>query len=254
MATAHSVESDSGSSFLGDRVVTSFPQHEVVKLDAETFIQWQQQVRLILRGYGLLDFLDGTLLAPPQFIPSSDGALVSNLVASIFEQQDNLLTSWLLSTISSSFLSSFTDVSTAGDVWFMVNNLFAADTIAKQSQLRHDLHSLRKGTLSVRLYVDKIKNLCALLTASGSPISEAECTAVLLAGLPTDFEAIVSHTSFSPIPLSFQRLVDALLKCEARQIRSVQDVLVAANAVEGTPLQPTDGGLRGGRLFGRGRG
>ncbi|XP_017628684.1 uncharacterized protein LOC108471599 [Gossypium arboreum] len=199
MATVHSVESDSGSSFLGDRVATSFPRHEVVKLDAETFIQWQQQVRLILRGYGLLGFLDGTLSAPP-----------------------------------SSFLSSFTDVSTAGDVWRMANNLFAADTTAKQSQLRHDLHSLRKGTLSVRLYVDRIKNLCALLAASGSPISEAECTAVLLVGLPTDFEAIVSHASLSPVPLSFQRLVDALL--------------------EWTPLQPTDGGLRGGRLSGRGRG
>ncbi|KAG8500677.1 hypothetical protein CXB51_002847 [Gossypium anomalum] len=117
MATTHSADSDSveptGSVFLGDSMVTSFPRHEVVKLDADSFIQWQQQIRLIPRGYGLLGFLDGTLIAPPRFVQSLDGALVTNPSASIFDQQDNLLTSWLLSTISSSFLSSFTDVRTA---------------------------------------------------------------------------------------------------------------------------------------------
>ncbi|XP_016711535.1 uncharacterized protein [Gossypium hirsutum] len=225
MVTTHSTDSDfvkpTGSVFLGDLVVTSFPRHEVVKLDTDLFIQWQQQIRLILRGYGLLGFIDGTFTAPPRFVQSFDGALVTNPSASIFDQQDNLLTSWLLSTISSSFLSSFTDVQTAGDVWIMANNLFAADTTAKQSQLRHELHSLRKGNLSIQLYVDKIKTLCALLAASGSPTSEAERTVVLLAGLSSEFEAIVSHASLSPVSLPFQQLVDALIEYEARQICSI---------------------------------
>lgn len=97
------------------------------------------------------------------------------------------------------------------------------------------------------MYVDKIKTLCALLAASGSPISEAERTAVLLAGLSSEFDAIVSHASLFPVPLPFQRLIDALSECEALQIRSVQDVLVAANVVEGTQLPSTDGAFRGGR-------
>ncbi|KAL1178797.1 hypothetical protein V6Z11_A03G118500 [Gossypium hirsutum] len=217
MATTHSVDSDSvdppSSVFLGDRVITSFPRYEVVKLDADSFIQWQQQIRLILRGYSLLGFLDGTLTAPSRFVQSPDGALVTNPFALVYDEQDNLLTSWLLSMISSSFLTLFTDVRTAGDVWIMANNLFAADTTAKQSQLRHELHSLQK-----------------------------------------EFDIIVSHASFSPVPLPFQRLVDALSECEARQIQSVQDVLVAANVVEGTQLPSTDGAFRGGRPPSRGRG
>lgn len=92
------------------RIVTSFPRHDVVKLDEGTFIQWQQEVRFILIGYDLIGFLDGTVFAPARFVQASDGTLVANPSASIFNQQDNLLTSWLLSTISSSFLSSFTDV------------------------------------------------------------------------------------------------------------------------------------------------
>ncbi|KAG8489057.1 hypothetical protein CXB51_017047 [Gossypium anomalum] len=223
MDTTHSADSDSvephGSVFLGDRVVTSFPRHEVVKLDEGSFVQWQQQVRLILRGYGLFGLLDGSLTAPARFVQSSSGDLVVNPAVSIFDQQDSLLTSWLVSTTGSSFLSSFTDVRTARDVWTVATNLFAADS------------------------------------TSGSQISEDERTAVLLAGLSSEFDAIVSSVSLSTSVLPFQRVVDALLECEARQVRSAQEVLVAANTVEGPPLPPTDGSFRGGgRSSVRGRG
>lgn len=86
----------------------------------------------------------------------------------------------------------------------MASSLFAVDTGAKQSRIRHELHSLKKGNLSVRNYVARIKNLCALLEASGSRISEEEKTEVLLAGLPLEFEAIISFARLSTGVLSFQ--------------------------------------------------
>ncbi|KAL1145427.1 hypothetical protein V6Z11_A11G298000 [Gossypium hirsutum] len=90
---------------------------------------------------------------------------------------------------------------------------------------------------------------------SGSQISEDERTAVLLAGLSSEFDAIISSVSLSTSLLSFQRIIDALLKCEACQVRSAQEVLVAANVVEGSPLSPTDGPFHGGgRSSVRGRG
>ncbi|KAG8500188.1 hypothetical protein CXB51_004156 [Gossypium anomalum] len=220
MATTHSDDSTSaepsGSMFTSDRVVTSFPRHEVVKLDESTFIQWQQQVRFILRGYGLLGFLDGTFTALTRFVRSTDGTLIANPSALLFEQQDNLLTSWLLSMISSSFLSSFTDVRTACDVWTMANSIFTADTSTKQLQLRHNLHSLKKGTLSVRAV------WCL----------DTERTVVLLAGLSSDFDVVVSSISLSP------------------------DVLISVNLIEGSQSHDVDGSSRGGRppLHGRGRG
>ena len=55
MATTNSATSDSVepqvSAFVADRVVNSFPRHEVVKLDEGTFVQWKQQVRFIVNGY-----------------------------------------------------------------------------------------------------------------------------------------------------------------------------------------------------------
>ncbi|KAK5826307.1 hypothetical protein PVK06_021224 [Gossypium arboreum] len=42
--TDFAVVEPSFAPFNGDRVVTSFPRHEVVKLSEETYMQWQQQV------------------------------------------------------------------------------------------------------------------------------------------------------------------------------------------------------------------
>ncbi|KAK5833658.1 hypothetical protein PVK06_017511 [Gossypium arboreum] len=137
-------------------------------------------------------------MAPTRFILSSDGSLAVNPSVLIFDKQNSLLTSWLLSTISSSFLSSFKDVRTTHDVWLMANSLFAADSSTKQSQLCHKLHSFRKV-----------------------------------------------HVPLSG-PLPFQRLVDALLDCEAQQVQSVQKVFVATNTVEGPPLLSVDVPRRGG--------
>ncbi|MBA0700989.1 hypothetical protein Goari_027218, partial [Gossypium aridum] len=66
--------------------------------------------------------------------------------------------------------------------------MFAADSDQRQSRLRHELHSLKKGSMSIRDYVAKLKSVCALLESSGTSISMAERTAVLLAGLPSEFE------------------------------------------------------------------
>lgn len=72
MAITYSPDSDSvdpsGSIFSGDRIVTSFPRHDVVKLDEGTFLQWQQHVCFILAGYDLIGFLNGTMSAPARFV------------------------------------------------------------------------------------------------------------------------------------------------------------------------------------------
>lgn len=112
MATTTSTDSASiehgGSMFTGARLVYSFLRHET---------------------------------APPRFVQFLKGSLVLNSDASAFIQQDRLLTSWLLSIINSSLLSSFTEARTMCDVWNTATCLFAAVTGTKLSQLRHDLKS-----------------------------------------------------------------------------------------------------------------
>lgn len=258
MATTNSAASDSvklnGSVFTADRVVNSFLRHEVVKLDEGTFLQWKKQVQFIVNGYDFFGFLDGSVSAPSRFVQAPDGTLVLNPAASVFTQQDNLTTSWLLCTISSTIISSFMDVQSTSEVWTTALAMFAADTDLQQERLRHELHSLKKGSLSIRQYVAKLKSLCAHLEASGTSVSVAERTAVMLAGLPSKFEGVVSSTSLSLTPLPFQRLVDALIECETHHVPPDQEVLYSANMVEESSLPASDGSVRGGRSPMRGRG
>ncbi|KAK8322733.1 hypothetical protein V6Z11_A12G188800 [Gossypium hirsutum] len=93
----------------------------------------------------------------------------------------------------------------------------------------------------------RIKTLCALLEASGTCIPEAEKTNVMLAGLPFDFDAVVSSVSVSFESVPFQRLVDALVECENRQLRTVQEVPMHANLVDGAPSPALEGSVCSGR-------
>lgn len=107
----------------------------------------------------------------------------------MFNQQDKLLASWLLSTG------------------------------AKVSRIKYDPHSTKKGDLTIKKeYIVKIENICTFLAASGSAVSEAEKVKVVLAGLSSDFDAILTLALFSTEHLPFQRLVDVLMEFESRQM------------------------------------
>lgn len=199
MVTTNSADSASVepsiAAFNGERVVNLFPRHDVVKLADATYIQWKQQIKLVLDGYDLLGFLDGIAPLPSRFVHTPDGVLALNPSASVFKQQDQLLTSWLFSTIDVALLPSFTDARLVCDVWTIATELFAADTGAKQSRLRHELHSLKK---------------------------DEEKLDIILTRLPSEFEGVVSSPSMSTSHISLQRVVNALVECENRLHRATR--------------------------------
>lgn len=112
--------------------------------------------------------------APSKFVHDAEGKLVPNSAFLLFQRQDKLLASWILSTISGEFLSSFTGTSAAHDVWSKACSLFGAASGAKISRLKHELHSVKKGHQSVKEYLGQIKKICDLLAASGHPVSTEE--------------------------------------------------------------------------------
>lgn len=102
---------------------------------------------------------------------------------------------------------------------------------AKMSRIKHDLHSIKKGELTVKEYIAKIQKTCALLEASRSILSEAEKVEVILAGLSSDFDEVITLASFSSETLPFQKLVDVLLEFENCQTRMVCDLPIHAHMV-----------------------
>ena len=66
--------------------------------------------------------------------------------------QDQTLLSWLLSTISEGILSSIFNYDTSFDVWKSIEKQFGVQSEAKVMQLRHELDTLRKESMSIEEY------------------------------------------------------------------------------------------------------
>lgn len=200
------------------RLVSVFPRQDTMKLEEGNFIQWQQHVKFIVEGYELTGFVDGSLHCPPRFLTDQDDNLTRNPEFAFFQQQDKLLASWLLSTIINSILVCFIGVKTSCDIWSTANRLFVAVTGSQLSRVKHDLHAIKKGTLFIKEYVAKIQNTCALIEASGHPVSEVEVE-VILTDLTLERDAVVAYASFTSEPLTMGKIIDMLMEYEGRSQR-----------------------------------
>ncbi|MBA0627097.1 hypothetical protein Godav_004648 [Gossypium davidsonii] len=116
-------------------------------------------------------------------------------------------------------MESTVDAKSDYDVWTTVTHLFAAVIEAKISRIYHELHSTKKGALSIKEYITKIHNTCALLDASGSQILETEKVEIVFAGLPLEFDAVLTLASFSSEPLPLQCPIDVLLEYEGHMLK-----------------------------------
>lgn len=91
-----------------------------------------------------------------------------------YKQQNKLSASWFFSTIYDDVLVHLTDARSSFDVWSTVVKRFASKSTLTISTLRHSLYSKKKGQLTIKEYLAKIKNLCDTLVAAGSVLSEQE--------------------------------------------------------------------------------
>lgn len=87
-------------------------------------------------------------------------------------------------------------------------------------QLKSKLENLKKGSLSLKEYFTKVKNIVDSLTAAGKPISRTNHIMHLLASLGTEFDSTVSVISTRVDPPSLQEVYSILLAQEGRNERN----------------------------------
>ncbi|KAL3639631.1 hypothetical protein CASFOL_017538 [Castilleja foliolosa] len=169
-------------------------------------------------GYGLEGYLTGDITAPATLITATDGVLTPNPEYSKWRRQDQLLVSWLLSSLTESLLITTVGLSTASDIWRSIENVFANQNKAKVMQIRLQLQTLKKGGLSMREYLNKVKSCCDLLSAAGERLSESDQLLYILGGLGVEYNPVlVSITSRSPLqPISLNEVHSILLSLENR--------------------------------------
>ncbi|KAK6151993.1 hypothetical protein DH2020_014628 [Rehmannia glutinosa] len=133
-----------------------------------------------------------------------------------WNRQDQLLASWLLSSLSESVLISTVGLSTSKEIWECLQTTFSSKNQAKVMQYCMYLQTLKKGNLHMSEYLNKIKNCCDLLGSAGESVSQKDQVMYVLIGLGLEYSPVVVSATSILEPWSLTELHALLLSFENR--------------------------------------
>jgi hypothetical protein len=163
-----------------------------LKLSNTNFLYWRMQMKPFLLGQGVFPFVDGSLPCPPSHVISVDTSLPTiNASYLSWKQQDHLLMSALLSSLSMEVLHLVVDCNTSHDIWTTLETALASPSISRIMELHGSFQELRQNDESVSTYLQKAKSLFDELAAAGRPISMEDFNLYVFRGL---LKLILSHT------------------------------------------------------------
>ena len=270
------MEGSSLSSVTSFNPVT-FNNSLTLRLDNENYLIWRKQVFSAIKGHKLQDYVLGTKSPPKKFSSPEDeesGNVNQNFIN--WEQQDQLLVSWLLSGMSESVLSRMISCETSAQVWSTLEIYFASQIRAKISQYKTQLKNTRKDSLTMNDFLLKIRRVVDLLNLVGEKLTVKEHVEAIFEGLDDEYENFMINFDMQNKLVSVEEVEALLLSQEARidrkhqrQLDGSQSQLQANLAGHGqsdkkkfsqssSPNSSYSGfstsGNRGGRFNGGGRG
>jgi len=128
----------SASQFNFTVVAKSF-NYVPIKLDYGNYLFWKAQILATIRAFDLLPYINKSL-APSKYIHDSETsnheAQVVNLEYLNWIRSDQLLLSWLFSTIDKEVLAQVIHCETSVEVWSVLENLYSQQNVAKSFQLK----------------------------------------------------------------------------------------------------------------------
>ncbi|GAU10541.1 hypothetical protein TSUD_424210, partial [Trifolium subterraneum] len=140
-----------------------------------------------------LDDLIGPAPAPPRFLTAADLTTATlNPAYRKWRQQDQMLLSWLQSTLSSEILARFLGSRTSQDLWGKIVSYFHKQLRAKARTLRVELRSTTLLNRTVKEYLLHIRRIIDNLASIGDPIPLSQHIDIILEGLPSEFNSVIS--------------------------------------------------------------
>ncbi|KAL5860758.1 hypothetical protein ACOSQ3_002074 [Xanthoceras sorbifolium] len=180
-----------------------------IKLDDNNFIYWKTQILPVVRAFDLEDFIFGATTCPSKFVDSVDEESGEHIQCYnddylVWKKIDQLLVSWLMSTLSTLVLRRVTQCVTACEVWLTVTNMFSQQSMARILHLRSQLQTLKKGSMKVSEYIVKIKGVTDALMAAGQTITEQDLVAYILGGLGLEFHPVICNIASKKEEITLQ--------------------------------------------------
>ncbi|CAA0814571.1 Unknown protein, partial [Striga hermonthica] len=109
----------------------------------------------------------------------------------LWMRQDQILASWLLSSLSEPLLVTTVGLTTSREIWESLEIGFSSQSKARILQHKLKLQTLKKGNLNMRDYLNQIKTCCDTLAAAGQSVSDEEQVMHILAGLGQEYNPVM---------------------------------------------------------------
>ncbi|KAH9791777.1 retrovirus-related pol polyprotein from transposon RE1 [Citrus sinensis] len=201
--------------------ISTFTFATPLKLDRSNYTIWKSQILSAIRANDLEGFLDGSRTCPNQLLPgestSIEAAIISeNSTYTAWKRQDQMILSWLLSSISVEILSIVVNSKTSRELWMSLEEQFGSETVAKKVHLKMLLNNLKKGSMTITEYFCKLRSVTDELAMAGSPVSSLDFVTHLISGLGQPYYPVVVYIEANVLKMSINEAYSMLLSHEAR--------------------------------------
>lgn len=126
-----------------------------VKLNHDNYLLWKAQLPY-LRHHNLFRYIDGLIPTPQLF---DDSLTKQQALFTTWKQQDQVLMSILISSLSENLIAHVLEATSSHEVWEILEELFSAKTQARTMQVHFQLATLKKGSETIAKYYQCAKLL-----------------------------------------------------------------------------------------------
>uniref|UniRef100_A0A803NT75 Integrase catalytic domain-containing protein n=1 Tax=Cannabis sativa TaxID=3483 RepID=A0A803NT75_CANSA len=211
-----------------------------IKLNDHNYFLWKQQILVAICGNRLMKFIQDTP-PPPQYLSDDDQAARRlNPVFVNWDVQDQLLVSWLISSMIESLLTRMVGCNSARQIWKALEQHYTLKVSSKILEFRTKLQKLKKGTLSLNDYLLKVKQHVDLLASVGEVLSDRDHIAAIFKGLPSEYDTFIISTNTRIEGYTVGEIEALLLASESRIEKEDQEVEFSANLATAEQDQDQD--------------
>lgn len=192
-------------------IIVQFPN--AMKCTPTNYISWRSQIRSILIGYGLFNFVDGTNPAPTLTI-TTNGSEVPNPAHATWIRQDQLIYGALVGTLSSLVVPLVSHVDNARLAWKILEDTYFRPSRTHINLLKEKMKSLSKGALPVSNFVQQVKGVADLLASLGKTQDPEDVIDAILKGLDSSFQSVIDGVRARDTTITLEELHEKLLHQE----------------------------------------
>jgi gag-polypeptide of LTR copia-type len=188
-----------------------------MELNESNFLIWKQVFFTVLRSYNVQGHVVGSNGIPPATILDNDNKETINPEFNRWIQRDMVVQSWINATLSLDMLQLVisSDNTIARSIWLALEKHFLKNTTSQVYALKSELRALKKGSMSMGEYLQKIKGITDSLKSIEEEESDRDLVLTALHGLLEQYKEFViairaqrSLPSFQELRLLLQQEVD----------------------------------------------